>query len=228
MADRHPYISGSGALTQVLDYLRKSFPTTFNADTLKKLSLAPSNESYILNILRFLKLIGEGDSRTDLGQKVFTLHADTDFHVAFSDAIEAAYADLFSLHHGATWTLPDDKLIPFFRQADRTSELVGTRQASTFRILSTYSGHEAAAGNKPTQAKVKAAVPKAAKVAKAAAKAAAVQVGTGAVVKGAHQPDQRPRDIGLTVRIEINLPATGDQDTYDKIFKSIKENFINA
>ncbi len=36
------------------------------------------------------------------------------------------------------------------------------------------------------------------------------------------------RDFGLTVRIEINLPADADQETYDKIFRSIKENLINA
>jgi len=34
--------------------------------------------------------------------------------------------------------------------------------------------------------------------------------------------------VGLTVRIEVNLPADGDQDTYDKIFKSIRENLLNA
>jgi hypothetical protein len=36
------------------------------------------------------------------------------------------------------------------------------------------------------------------------------------------------RTFGLTVRIEINLPSSGDQDTYDKIFKSIRENLING
>jgi hypothetical protein len=34
--------------------------------------------------------------------------------------------------------------------------------------------------------------------------------------------------IGLTVRIEINLPADGNQETYDRIFKSIRENLLNV
>lgn len=38
----------------------------------------------------------------------------------------------------------------------------------------------------------------------------------------------RSRDVGLTVRVEINLPADGDQETYDRIFKSIRENLIDA
>jgi len=37
-----------------------------------------------------------------------------------------------------------------------------------------------------------------------------------------------PKDVGLTVRIEINLPADGTKETYDNIFKSIKENLFNA
>jgi hypothetical protein len=40
--------------------------------------------------------------------------------------------------------------------------------------------------------------------------------------------DAGNRNLGLTVRIEINLPATGDQETYDKIFKSIRENLLNG
>jgi hypothetical protein len=38
---------------------------------------------------------------------------------------------------------------------------------------------------------------------------------------------KRTNNLGLTVRIEINLPAGGDQDTYDRIFKSIRENLLS-
>lgn len=34
--------------------------------------------------------------------------------------------------------------------------------------------------------------------------------------------------MALTVRVEINLPAGGDQETYDRIFKSIRENLLNG
>jgi len=35
------------------------------------------------------------------------------------------------------------------------------------------------------------------------------------------------RDMALTVRIEINLPAGGSKETYDNIFKSIRANLID-
>lgn len=34
----------------------------------------------------------------------------------------------------------------------------------------------------------------------------------------------RKKDMALTVRIEINLPANGSKETYDNIFKSIRAN----
>lgn len=41
--------------------------------------------------------------------------------------------------------------------------------------------------------------------------------------------DSKPsRDIGLTVRVEINLPADGTKEAYDNIFKSIKENLLDV
>jgi hypothetical protein len=40
------------------------------------------------------------------------------------------------------------------------------------------------------------------------------------------QEDQKAA-VGLTVRIEINLPANGTQATYDNIFQSIRKNLLN-
>ena len=34
--------------------------------------------------------------------------------------------------------------------------------------------------------------------------------------------------FGLTVRVEVNLPADADQETYDKIFQSIRKNLIDG
>lgn len=45
MPDKHPYISGSGGLTHAIQQLRRAFPTQVNAETLKKLSIAPNDES---------------------------------------------------------------------------------------------------------------------------------------------------------------------------------------
>jgi hypothetical protein len=228
MASRHPYTSGPGAIVQVLDYLRRSFPTTFNSDTLKKLSIAPGNESYIINLMRFLNFINNEDSRTDEAHSLFTLHDDVDFQKAFSERIAHAYSDLFALHGDATWLLKDDSLIPFFRQTDKTSEVVGTRQATTFRTLASYAGHAISAPSS-TKGDRLAVKSHGKAMTKTGTSRKSVLTKSERIAEIGPLPQKRgSNDVGLTVRIEINLPATGDQGTYDKIFKSIRENFLNA
>jgi len=135
MATAHPYIGGGGAIIQAVNHFRRSFPSTVTADTLKKLGIAPKNESYLINILRFLGIIDEEGKRTEEAAKVFNIHEDTGFQKAFGAIVKNAYVDLFALHADAAWELDSNALITFFRQADQSSGIVGGRQASTFRTL---------------------------------------------------------------------------------------------
>ena len=133
--------------------------------------------------------------------------------------IKPAYAGLFELYGDTAWTLPREKLVSYFRGADQTSDLVGRLQATTFQILAGFAGH-----GTPQPPKAKAQRASEPKLARAAKPAIAVVTTPGGSGSGAQQGD-----FGLTVRIEVNLPAQGDQETYDKIFRSIRENlFPNA
>ena len=144
---------------------------------------------------------------------------DADFQKEFSALVEAGYSALFGLHGPKAWALPADKLISFFRGTDQTSAIVGQRQATTFQVLAGLAGH----GEPPAPAKATSGQPKKLKdiqkpkKANGAAAAAAVLPQNG---------DGGP--VGLTVRIEINLPAAADQSTYDLIFKSIRENLLRG
>ena len=221
MADKHPYVTGPGGLVQVIKQFRKSFPATVSAETLKKLGFAPKNESYILNVLRFLGLIDQDGNKTEMASKVFSIGADAAFGQEFENVVREAYKDLFDLRQEDTWSLGTDQLTTFFRQSDQTTENVGKLQAMTFLRLAAFSGH----GETPE--------PK-------------VSVSKTPPVKGVKQkktlaagsppqPDKQPvsrgkgsSDLALTVRIEINLPADGDQETYNRIFKSIRENLLGG
>jgi len=232
MADKHPYVSGTGVLVQILDHLKKSFPANLNAEVLKKLGFAPKNESYIINTVRFLKLIDDKGARTEKAQKAFTLHDTTSFQKAFSDIVKAVYADLFSLHGGDAWSLDNPKLITFFRQTDQSSELVGTRQAGTFKALAAYAGHvdlttatKVRMSNRDTKTSPLKRQRSSSKGATAVETPPKPQSNVGV---NSGTSDSGSRNLGLTVRIEINLPASGDQETYDRIFKSIRENLLNG
>lgn len=143
--------------------------------------------------------------------------------------IKRAYTELFKLHGDKAWTLEQNKLITFFRQTDQSSGLVGTLQAKTFSALASYSGH-GVEGTTPdqkprtkTEGKTTAARRKAKPESRERHKPEAESL-----ADKERTDDERRRDLALSVRIEINLPTAADQETYDRIFWSIKENLLNG
>lgn len=221
MADKHPYISGAGNVAQAINHFRNSLPPTISADTVKKLGLAPNNESYLINILRFLGIIDGDGNKTDEAAKVLSKHSDKDFQAAFGSMVKAAYDDLFQLHGDKAWGLDKDELITYFRSADQTSSIIGQRQAATFQVLSGISGHGELPEVKEKKAKL-ASKPKAAPTSKSDKKNATPKESPLTTV------NPGAPDVALTVRVEVNLPADADQATYDRIFKSIRDNLING
>jgi hypothetical protein len=232
MATKHPYTSGSAGLNQAVTHLRRSFPAQVTAETLKKLGIAPNNETYVLNTLRFINVLDAEGKKNAAAASVFNKHDDAEFQAAFSKLVQTAYADLFSLHGDSAWSLSTDKLISYFRNTDHTSAIVGQRQATAFQALAALGG-KIDASSRPATAKAKKSdspPPKASK-SKAASKAStpsaqSIEPTANAVVS--NKPGSGSAGMALTVRVEINLPAGGDQDTYDRIFKSIRENLLNG
>jgi hypothetical protein len=189
----------------MIGFLRKNFPATVTSDTVKKFQLASNNESYVINALQFIGLIDDKGKRTERGHKVLTIHDEEEFKSAFAELIRESY------------------LIGYFRSADKTSDVIGTRQAGVFQAFASLAGHgPAGAGAKQTPAKprerIAARKPQRNPSRAAAHAIAAEPTAANSLLR---------REMALTVRIEINLPAEGSKETYDHIFKSIKENLLD-
>ena len=218
----HPYISGPGNVEQMIGFLRKTFPATVNAETVKKFSLASNNESYVINALQFIGIIDEEGKRTLAGQQVMVLSGN-DFSKAFGDLIRTAYKDLFEIRGDEAWTLPKAALTNYFRTSDKTSDVIGSRQAGLFQVFARLSGYEATSVS--GVGSLIAAKPKPGKP-----KLASLKVPKAVQVKENTSTDSDKlgrREMAMTVRIEINLPANGSQETYDNIFKRIRANLID-
>jgi hypothetical protein len=218
----HPYISGAGNVTQLIRYLKRSFPPTVTADTIKKLSLASKNESYLINVLQFLGLITEDGKRTDNGVRILTIHDEEQFQREFSELVKAAYDDLFIVRGDDAWTMGRDDLIGYFRGADKTSEIIGSRQAGVFIALRELAGYATKNFESKSQSTKITSTKKSRMSLKHRAKADNVfpQETKNKTVSG-------KLDAALTVRVEVNLPTEASQETYDAIFKSIKENLFS-
>lgn len=225
MASSYPYISGAGNIAQMVLQLRKSFPKKVTSETVKKLGIASNNESYVINALQFIGLLGEDGTQTEAAKKVFSHHKDDEFAKSFAELVKEAYAGLFDLHGEGSWSLEIDDIITFFRQSDQTSDAIGRRQAGTFKVFCGLSGHGELPAAKAGKSKSSVAPKPKNKTPVTAKKSAAAP--TIDLNKGSTGVSSN-KDIGLTVRVEINLPADGSKETYDNIFKSIRENLLDA
>lgn len=216
----HPYISGPGNVSQMVAFLRKTFPATVTSETVKKFGLASNNESYVINALQFIGVIDAEGKRTEAGHDVFVL-GDDEFPKAFEALVVAAYKDLFDLRGSDAWTMSKKDLTSYFRTTDKTSDVIGGRQASVFQVFRQLAGHDAVDVKITTKTASKTNGPRA----KPAAPKKVV-VATGDVNDGklAENLPVKNKELALTVRIEINLPANVSKQNYDDIFKSIREN----
>ncbi|MGW5191743.1 DUF5343 domain-containing protein [Kribbella sp. NPDC004138] len=227
----YPYISGQAALVQTFAQLRKGFPTKVDAGYLQRFNIAPANESYVISIIRFLGLIDEDGNRVE-DKTGYFYGNDASFKPGLEGTLRSAYSQLFDEMGDGALEAERGDLIHWFRAADKTSELVGQRQASTFQTLAALAGH----GDLPTArgnaAKKTGAAPGAAAKKMTAKKTTPKKSEvTPPLDEGARSDDgdrgKSGQDVGLTVRIEVNLPPGGDADTYDAIFASIKKHLMS-
>jgi Family of unknown function (DUF5343) len=233
----YPYISGPGPIVQTFSQLRKGFPGKVDAGYLQRFKIAPANESYVISILRSLGLIDEEGNRVE-DTTGFFYGNDDSFKSGLEGTLRKTYAQVFDEMGDAALEAPKSDLAHWFRAADKTSELVGQRQAMTFQTLVALAGHGDPPNTRSGAAKKTAAVNTGSAAKKTIAKKTAAKQTAAeetALEKHLEKPSREDgdngsknaHDVGLTVRIEVNLPPGGDADTYDAIFASIRKHLMS-
>jgi len=233
----YPYVSGPGPVVQTFTQLRKGFPGKVDAGYLQRFKIAPANESYVISILRFLGLIDEDGNRVE-DKTDFFYGNDDAFKSGLESTLRRTYSQLFDEMGDEALDALKGDLTHWFRAADKTSDLVGGRQASTFQTLAALAGHGAPPATRSGTAKKTAATAPSSAAKKAATKRTAARrtsieetVPEERVEKPSREDGandgRNTHDVGLTVRIEVNLPPGGDAETYDAIFASIKKHLMS-
>lgn len=221
MASTYPYTNSVAGLVSTLEQLRKVFPPSVTTATVAQWGFAPNNERYVIGVLKHLKIIDEDGKKSSHASRVFLLHKDDAFQAEFSKIVREAYPKLFEIRGDDAWACDQDTLITFFRQAAESSATVGRRQARTFQALAGIAGKQHTA-RPASSAESTPRKPKA----RSRKKPPAPTKPSAPAVPEVPQPTEARR-VGLTVRIELNLPATTDQRVYDGIFKSVRKHLID-
>lgn len=215
----HPYISGPGNIHQVILKLKNNFPNSVTSATIKQLGIARNSESAVINALQFIELIDADGKKNQEAAQAFLLDG-SDFEAAFSKLVEAAYSQLFGLHNEAAWSLDESELITFFRQTDQTSQEIGKRQAKVFRMFAALSGKA-----EPIITKRKSSPKRERK--KSPKGLSNKEKSSDGNVEKSLPGKHFSQSLGLSIKIEVNLPSDASGDTYDNIFKSIREHLID-
>lgn len=174
----YPYISGQAPITATFAQLRRGFPAKVDAGYLQRFNLARANESYVISILRFLGLIDEDGNRVESKTDYF-FGSDNSFQSGLESTLRAAYSGLFDEMGDGAFEAQRADLAHWFRSSDKTSDLVGQRQASTFLTLAALAGHGELPAARATAAKKTASAAKKTAAAPAVKKSAAAKVIAG-------------------------------------------------
>ncbi len=218
MTQAFPAISSQSAVVATFNQFRSKLPTQINADVLQQLDLAPKNESFIINIFKFLGIIDD-EGKVISENSDFFFSADDEFKEGLQKRVRDSYSELFDLYGDDAWTADTSKLVAFFRKRDSATELVGSRKAKTYETLAGLAGKRDPSPPAPTQKNPSTARNR---KPKSGTKSAAQKT-----VKP-HNDNTRHSDMQLAVKIEINLPATTDEKVYQAIFKSLRADLIDG
>ena len=222
----YPYPSAA-SIHGVVGRLRNSFPKkAMDVKTIQHYGIAPQKkEDLLIKALQFISVIDGDGNPTEEVREVFSTHDDGAFAEQFGKMIEKAYPELFDLQGEQTWNLGRDELISFFRRENQTSKEIGSRQARAFIAFAELSGKRQTL--EPKQSRSPRTEPRKKqekKVPPSATSKPSVVEQSPSVIETHGKKD----GFALTVRVEINLPGGESKNTYDAIFRSIKENLMNG
>jgi len=218
---KHPYISGPKNIGLIINQLRSSFPSKVTVETIKKFRIAPKNERYLIHALKFTKIIDSDGAPVSQNKNIFFCQNETDFQTGFAEIIKEAYSELYDKYSENMWALTDSDLIQFFREADHTTDKVGKRQAGVFKAFSALSGkiELSTKGTKPSPRDASKPRRTTSPARRAAEK-----------VEQSTKPSSNSivEHLGMSIKIDVNLPSEASKETYDHIFKSIREHLIDG
>ena len=204
----------------MIEKLRKNFPQSVTSKTVQQYGLAKNNESSVINALQFIGVIDDQGNPIEQNKEVFLYTKDEQFHEGFSKLIKEAYSQLFTTFGDSAWTLNETELLSFFRPTDNTSELIGKRQAKVFQMFAALSGKIEPPTTRTRKTSANSEKPK-----KNLPKKSPADKSKTSVENSSNSPFDQ---LGMSIKIDVNLPSDASRETYDNIFRSIRENLING
>lgn len=200
-SERFPEMS-KGIWEQVRDKFKQVIPKTVNESYIR--TITGRAESYSRNVvqnLKVIKLINNSGEPTERARK---LRNDAQYAEVCKEIIRDVYPEELIQHGYSASQLRE--IQDWFLLTYGLSENTARKKAAFYRVLLSEIDHNELLESEDVETPV-------------------LDGSEKKVDTTIQEPNQK--NLVLTVRMEVNLPAGGDQETYDNIFKSIKENLLN-
>lgn len=179
-------------------------PERFHVDHLKGIGFTSSNDRAFIPLLKDLGFLTSDGQPT---QRYRDYRDRARSKAVMAEALREAYPDLFQINEIIT-KADREAVTGRFKSLHDSSDRVAEAQSSTFFALLDLADLGAAA-----------------KVPKIEIETA---LGNASSQGRARRDDGVMKDVTLTYRFEIQLPATRDVDVYRAIFRAIKEELIDG
>jgi len=206
-------------LPKFLETLRSgTAPPTFNRQFIKDIGFKSSNHHAFIPLLKGLGFLSDNGTPTERYKQFLDVSR---WRVVLAEAVLEAYSDIFVLKGKPT----DADLAMIqgkFKSTYNLSEVQAERCARTFLALLKLSDPKTISKDKTPDP-----VPNVGVDNEAPDTHTEESGDNEAAGKGKANLGGTPKPIGLHYNIQIHLPATKDIETYNAIFKSIKEHLID-
>ncbi len=201
-----PYMPSIKNLPAILDSIQNAgAPDAFGLDFLQDLGYTSSNDRSVIKVLKYLGLL-DASGKPQAAYREFMDH--TKAKSVLAGRLCHAYDDLFRADKEAQ-SRTTEKLKGWFKTKTGVGDAVATKMASTFRALAAYADFTDVPAVEP---KLEAELPKEETTEEEEPK------------RETPLPNQ---SLGLTFRVEVNLPDTTNVDTYRAIFRALREELLS-
>ena len=200
MGDKYPYVLTPDALGEFLDGIHaRGKPDKITHDYLAKVGLKSTNHRKIVPVLRFIGFIDQSNVPTEKYQRFLS---KKDAPTVMAQSLRQAYADLFK-HYPDANSQTDAVLRDFFAIETGLGPRALAAVVQTFRILAKRADFV------PGQ----------------------TVDGKDDEVDGEGNRNRllrrQPRDLGIAINVQLQIPAASDPGIYDNLFKALRKYILD-
>ncbi|MDI9643412.1 MAG: DUF5343 domain-containing protein [Archaeoglobales archaeon] len=202
---KYPYVTVSGKLKGFFSKIQETGePHKVTQKWLESIGFKSSNDRYILHLLKDLGFVDSNGVPTDLWKKYRNKELAPK---VLAEAIKNAYKQLFDTYPDA-YRKDKEALRNFFASETGLSERTVERIIQTFKALCELADFREVEDR------------------------GTLKEESPHTVDAAHRPvqmtDVPAKGVTINVNIQLQLPATSEEEIYDKLFRSLKRNLLSG